>query len=166
MELRTDAPWALVVPTSMGVRLTPEQRQPVHTSDRFLLQATSAETNVASVLSSLGEPAKVLTAFVAGSPGGSSIINFKSKMVVATGPNKHFNRISGRSAAVMFFNEMNQSLAGLKPRTVKGKCGAWHFGHPQQTNVKSSARFNVADNQRHVINVSNADRGFRNGCML
>ena len=29
MELREDARWALVVPTSMGVRITPENRQPV-----------------------------------------------------------------------------------------------------------------------------------------
>ena len=68
MELREDAQWSLVVPTSMGVRITPENRAPVHTSDRFFLQTTSAETNVATVVSYLGEPAKVLTAFVEGSP--------------------------------------------------------------------------------------------------
>jgi 2-dehydro-3-deoxygluconokinase len=68
MELREDAQWSLVVPTSMGVRITPENRAPVHTSDRFFLQATSAETNVATVVSYLGEPAKVLTAFVEGLP--------------------------------------------------------------------------------------------------
>lgn len=68
MELRNDAQWSLVVPTSMGVRITPENRAGVHSADRFFLQATSAETNVASVVSYLGEPAKVLTAFVEGSP--------------------------------------------------------------------------------------------------
>ena len=68
MLLRADAAWSLVVPTSMGVRITPENRQPVHTSDRFMMQATSAETNVANVSSTLGEPTKVLTAFVKGSP--------------------------------------------------------------------------------------------------
>lgn len=68
MELRSDAMWSLVVPTSMGVRITPDNRQPVHTARNFLMQATSAETNVASVVSYLGEPTKVLTAFVAGSP--------------------------------------------------------------------------------------------------
>ena len=51
MELREDAQWSLVVPTSMGVRITPENRAHVHTSDRFFLQATSAETNVATVVS-------------------------------------------------------------------------------------------------------------------
>ena len=40
----------------------------MHTADRFFLQATSAETNVASVVSHLGEPTLVLTAFVKGSP--------------------------------------------------------------------------------------------------
>lgn len=68
MELKQDARWSLVVPTSMGVRLTPDHGQPVHTSNHFTLRATSAETNVASVASHLGLPVKVLTAFVAGSP--------------------------------------------------------------------------------------------------
>ena len=36
--------YALVVPTSMGVRITPSVRQPVHTSSQFFMQATSAET--------------------------------------------------------------------------------------------------------------------------
>ncbi|QWW20001.1 sugar kinase [Schaalia sp. 19OD2882] len=69
MELRADARWSLVVPTSMGVRLTPDNRQATHTCDHFfLLQATSAETNVASIASHLGLPTKVLTNFVEGSP--------------------------------------------------------------------------------------------------
>ena len=65
---RPDARYALLVPTSMGVRLTPKHGQPFHAATEFMLQATSAETNVASVCSYLGLPVKVLTAFVAGSP--------------------------------------------------------------------------------------------------
>ena len=68
LELRKDAQYALLVPTSMGLRITPDNGQPVHTSDMFRLQATSAETNVASVASILGMPVKVLTTFVKGSP--------------------------------------------------------------------------------------------------
>lgn len=68
MELRQAADWALVVPTSMGLRITAEGRMPTHLADRFLLQSTSAESNVATVVSFLGERAKVLTAFVAESP--------------------------------------------------------------------------------------------------
>lgn len=68
MELRKNSRWALVVPTSMGIRITPDNGQPVHTSDRFLMQVTSAETNVANVPASLGLPVKVLTNFVEGSP--------------------------------------------------------------------------------------------------
>ena len=60
--------YALLVPTSMGVRLTPANSQPFHCSDTFRMQVTSAETNVASVSSYLGLPVKVLTAFVKGSP--------------------------------------------------------------------------------------------------
>ena len=52
----------------MGVRITPVNGQPVHSSEMFTMQATSAETNVASVASYLGLPVKVLTAFVKGSP--------------------------------------------------------------------------------------------------
>ncbi|MEN8254838.1 MAG: sugar kinase, partial [Verrucomicrobiota bacterium] len=57
-----------LVPTSMGVRLTPVDSQPFHCSDTFKMQATSAESNVASVASYLGLPVKVLTAFVKDSP--------------------------------------------------------------------------------------------------
>ncbi|MDU0967989.1 MAG: PfkB family carbohydrate kinase [Actinomycetaceae bacterium] len=68
MKLRDNAKWDLVVPTSMGVRLVPDNRQSVHVSDHFTLQATSAESNVASIPSYLGKNVKVLTKFVAGSP--------------------------------------------------------------------------------------------------
>jgi 2-dehydro-3-deoxygluconokinase len=67
-ELRKDCAYGLLVPTSMGVRLTPINNQPVHSSDTFIMQATSAETNVASVSSYLGLRVKVLTKFVKGSP--------------------------------------------------------------------------------------------------
>jgi len=68
MEFRQNAQWSLVVPTSMGVRLTPEGSGPVHTADRFLMQVTSAESNVASITGYLGLPTLVLTNFVQGSP--------------------------------------------------------------------------------------------------
>ncbi|HEY3409232.1 MAG TPA: sugar kinase, partial [Propionicimonas sp.] len=87
MKLRADARWSLVVPTSMGLRITPENRQPVHTADRFVLQATSAETNVAAVVSHLGEPTKVLTAFVAGSPMAAIIkANLRARNMSYEGP--------------------------------------------------------------------------------
>jgi 2-dehydro-3-deoxygluconokinase len=60
----------------MGIRITPTaQGQPVHSSDNFQMQATSAETNVASVASYLGLPIKVLTTFVKGSPIAQFIKN-------------------------------------------------------------------------------------------
>jgi 2-dehydro-3-deoxygluconokinase len=68
IELRKKFTWALVVPTSMGVRITPFNGQPVHCSDTFHMQATSAETNVVSVSSCLGLPVKILTTFVKDSP--------------------------------------------------------------------------------------------------
>lgn len=68
IELKKDYTWSMVVPTSMGVRITPVSGQPVYCSNNYLLQATSAETNVASISSYLGLPVKVLTTFVKGSP--------------------------------------------------------------------------------------------------
>lgn len=68
IELKKDCKYSLLVPTSMGVRITPVNGQPVHTSNLFEMQATSAETNVANISSSLGLPVKVLTTFVKDSP--------------------------------------------------------------------------------------------------
>jgi len=75
IELKQNCKYALLVPTSMGIRITPENGQPVHTSDRFTMYATSAETNVASIPSYLGLPVKVLTTFVKGSPIAQFIKN-------------------------------------------------------------------------------------------
>ncbi len=58
----------LITATSMGVRITPEDRQPVGIGNRYIMQATSAESNVLNVSASLGLNTKVLTAFVEGSP--------------------------------------------------------------------------------------------------
>lgn len=68
LELKNGCQYHLVVPTSMGVRLTPLNGQPMHCARTLLMQATSAETNVASVSSFLGLRVKVLTTFVKGSP--------------------------------------------------------------------------------------------------
>ena len=68
IELKKDFKYAMVIPTSMGVRLTPLHGQPFHCSDTFKMQATSAESNVGSVASFLGLPVKILTAFVKESP--------------------------------------------------------------------------------------------------
>lgn len=68
MEFKQNAKYALVVPTSMGVRITPQHRQPVHVSRLFTMQATSAESNVLGVSASLGLKTKVLTTFVKDSP--------------------------------------------------------------------------------------------------
>jgi 2-dehydro-3-deoxygluconokinase len=68
LTFREDCKWDIVVPTSMGVRITPANAQPVYTGNTFTMQATSAESNVATVAASLGMTAKVLTCFVKGSP--------------------------------------------------------------------------------------------------
>jgi 2-dehydro-3-deoxygluconokinase len=75
IELKKDFSYSLLVPTSMGVRITPVNSQPVHSSDTFFMQATSAETNVASIPAYLGLPVKVLTTFVKDSPIAQFIKN-------------------------------------------------------------------------------------------
>ena len=68
LSLRSNYRYAIACPTSMGVRITPEDRMAVHNSNRFYLQATSAESNVLNVSSSLGKECLVLSKFVKGSP--------------------------------------------------------------------------------------------------
>lgn len=68
IELKQRCKYSLLVPTSMGLRVTPESGQPIQSSNILHLQATSAETNVASISSYLGLPVKVLTTFVKDSP--------------------------------------------------------------------------------------------------
>ncbi len=80
MELRKDCAYSLVIPTSMGVRITPQNGQPVHSSDTFTMQVTSAESNVGSISSYLGLPVKILTNFVKDSPISAIIkSNLKSR---------------------------------------------------------------------------------------
>src|SRR5690554_7310756 len=87
IQLKDNCKWSLIVPTSMGVRITPVNGQPVHSSDTFQMQATSAETNVASIASYLGLPVKVLTTFVKGSPVAQFIkSNLKSRHMDYEGP--------------------------------------------------------------------------------
>ncbi len=68
LKIRENYRYAIACPTSMGVRITPEDRMAVHNSNRFYMQCTSAESNVLNVTSSLGEECLVLTKFVKGSP--------------------------------------------------------------------------------------------------
>jgi len=71
----------------MGVRLTPVDSQPFHCSETFKMQVTSAETNVASIVSYLGLPVKVLTAFVKDSPVARMIKdNLASRHFTYEGP--------------------------------------------------------------------------------
>jgi len=80
IKLKKEYKYSLVVPTSMGVRITPADHQPVQSSNTFKMHATSAESNVASISSYLGLPVKVLTAFVQESPIAQFIkSNLKSR---------------------------------------------------------------------------------------
>ncbi len=86
--------YAIACPTSMGVRIAPAGRQGVHTSSLYSLQATSAETNVLNIASSLGRECLALTKFVEGSPVAQFIqsalrarnIRYEGKSVPQGGP--------------------------------------------------------------------------------
>lgn len=94
MEIRKDVKYAIACVTSMGVRITPADRMAVHNSTQFYMQATSAETNVLNVASSLGYECLALTKFVEGSPIADFIkrqlrarnIRFEGKEVPQGGP--------------------------------------------------------------------------------
>lgn len=94
LKVKENCKYALVVPTSMGVRICPPNGQPVASSDTFFMQATSAETNVASISSYLGLPTHVLTTFVKDSPIAAFIkqnlrsrgMTFEGKEVEQGGP--------------------------------------------------------------------------------
>lgn len=68
MELRKNCKYGMIIPTSMGIRITPLNRQMVHTSNLFEMHSTSAESNVGNIAASLGQNVKLLTAFVKDSP--------------------------------------------------------------------------------------------------
>ena len=122
MPVREDAKWSLVVPTSMGVRITPENRAPVHVADRFLLQATSAETNVASVVSHLGEPTLVLTAFVKGSPISALIkSDLRKRNMSYDGPELDQGDAWGLRHQ---FNIADSGFGGRAPRVWNDRAGA------------------------------------------
>ncbi len=94
MEFKTNTTYDIVSPTSMGVRIAPVDRQPVHTGTHFEMQATSAESNVLSISAGLKKPVKVLTAFVKDSPISTLIeadlkrrgIDVEAKVVFQGGP--------------------------------------------------------------------------------
>ncbi len=94
MKFKDDCKYAIVAPSSMGVRITPVDRQMVDISNLYRLQATSAETNVISISAALGMPVKVLTTFVKGSPIAKYIkgdlrrrnIDYEGKDVEQGGP--------------------------------------------------------------------------------
>ena len=94
MLLKETAKYDLVSVSSMGVRITPVNRQPVHTSYLYEMQATSAETNVLNISASLGKRTLVMTRFVADNPIAAFIrgelrkrgIEYVGKEIPAGGP--------------------------------------------------------------------------------
>lgn len=121
MTLKTPASYALLVPTSMGVRLTPPDGQPFHGADMLRLQVTSAETNVASVAAYLGLPVKVLTTFVKDSPVARLIRdNLASRHMSVEGPTVEQGTPWGYRHQ---FNLADSGRGGRGPRVHNDRAG-------------------------------------------
>ncbi len=121
ITLRPDARYGLVVPTSMGVRLHPLDRQPVHTSTSFTLSVTSAETNVASIPAALGVPTHVLTRFVAGSPIAERIRqDLRGRGMTCEGPEIEPGGAWGYRHQ---FNIADSGFGGRGPRVYNDRAG-------------------------------------------
>lgn len=67
MKIKTDCKYAMIVPTSMGVRISPSNGQPCSRQICFLCRLP-APRQMLQALFVLGLPVKVLTKFVQGSP--------------------------------------------------------------------------------------------------
>ena len=86
--------YRLLTATSMGVRITPANQQPVGVGNNYVMYSTSAESNVLNVAASLGMRTKVLTRFVKNSPIATFIkgelhrrnIEFEGPEIVQEGP--------------------------------------------------------------------------------
>lgn len=119
--LRPNSRYGLVVPTSMGVRITPANRQPVHVSSQFHMQATSAETNAASIAAALGVPTHVLTKFVADSPIAALIrANLRARGMTYEGPEVDQGGAWGYRHQ---FNIADSGYGGRGPRVHNDRAG-------------------------------------------
>ncbi len=86
--------YQLLTATSMGVRLTPSDHQPVGVGNQYVMTSTSAESNVLNVAASLGMRTKVLTRWVKDSPVAAFIkgdlrrrnIEFEGPEIAQEGP--------------------------------------------------------------------------------
>ena len=113
--------YALVTPTSMGIRITPVNRQPVHMSNLFVMQSTSAESNVVNIAASLGMRVKLLTTFVKDSEIALFIkgelrkrnIEFEGRDVPQGGPWGYRHQ----------FNIADSGYGSLGPRVLNDRAG-------------------------------------------
>ncbi|MBR5986126.1 MAG: sugar kinase [Clostridia bacterium] len=120
----------LITATSMGVRITPENSQPVGIGNRYIMQATSAESNVLNVSASLGLKTKVLSAFVKGSPIAAYIkgelrrrnMDFEGPEVEQGGPWGYRHQFNiADSGYGMRGPRVHNDRAGEVGRTLKAK---------------------------------------------
>lgn len=68
MKIKEQALIDLMTVSSMGVRMVPQNRQPVQMGNLYEMYSSSAETNVLNISAALGLRTKVLSKFVSDSP--------------------------------------------------------------------------------------------------
>jgi len=121
MKIKENCKYAIVIPTSMGIRITPANRMPVNMSSLYTMQATSAESNVGNVSSALGLRVKLLTTFVKDSEIAYYIkselrkrnIEFEGKDVPQGGPWGHRHQ----------FNIADSGFGMRGPRVLNDRAG-------------------------------------------
>ena len=121
IELKKEYRYGIACPTSMGVRITPADRQCVQNSHTFYMQATSAESNVVNIASSLGYKGLVLTKFVKDNAIASFIqnelrsrnIEYEGASVDAGGPWGYRHQ----------FNIADSGFGGRAPRVWNDRAG-------------------------------------------
>lgn len=84
---------------------------------------------------------------------GPCVIDLKCKVMVSTGTNKHFHRITGRATSIMFFDQMDQRGSRLKPCSAETKRRTWNLSHSQQPHIKAATGFDIPHHESDVIDV-------------
>lgn len=87
------------------------------------------------------------------------IIDREGKMVAARCFRATILVDTRRAGTVVLENEVDQRFASLKPGA--GEVERWprHFGHAEQFDVKPAARAKVANDERDVIDLLDAEHG-------
>jgi len=84
------------------------------------------------------------------------IRNFEGEVMTATVP-RSIVALSGLATLIMFLDQMQESRTRLKPGPRKRESRAFDFIHSQQLDVEGPTGIQVLHDDRHVVDVLDAD---------